>query len=99
MIKRTRKIKLHNDILAGKEYNFDKLTTSQVDTLGVRYDYGSVMHYSKYSFSKNGNPTIMPKSPPTADIGQRDGLSDSDVLRIRKLYGCGKQKLIIYSIN
>ncbi|WAR03588.1 NAS13-like protein [Mya arenaria] len=73
----------------GKEYNFEKLTTTQADTLGVSYDYGSVMHYSKYAFSKNGNPTIMPTNPPSADIGQRDGLSDSDVLRITKLYGCG----------
>ncbi|KAH3882757.1 hypothetical protein DPMN_006702 [Dreissena polymorpha] len=72
----------------GKEYNFEKLTTSQADTLGVSYDYDSVMHYSKYSFSKNGNPTVMPTHPPSADIGQRDGLSDTDALRIRKLYGC-----------
>ncbi|KAL4224243.1 hypothetical protein ACF0H5_017696 [Mactra antiquata] len=79
------------NIQSGKEYNFDKLDPNQVDTLGVQYDYTSVMHYSKYAFSKNGNPTIMPTRPDGNTIGQREGLSDHDVERIRKLYGCDIQ--------
>jgi hypothetical protein len=32
----------------------------------------------------------MPTHPASADIGQRDGLSDLDVERITTLYGCSK---------
>lgn len=76
--------------ITGKEYNFEKLDATEADTLGVQYDYGSVMHYSKYAFTKNGNPTIMPIRPTGSEIGQREGLSDHDVERITKLYGCSK---------
>ncbi|XP_076106976.1 uncharacterized protein LOC143075454 isoform X1 [Mytilus galloprovincialis] len=76
------------NIEKGKSFNFDKLSVDEVDTLGVQYDYGSIMHYSKYSFSKNGNPTIQPIRNTNAEIGQRDGLSDLDIKRINTLYRC-----------
>ena len=60
-----------------------------MDTLGEQYDYGSVMHYSKYAFSKNGNPTIIPTRQTNAELGQREGLSEHDVHRINILYRCG----------
>lgn len=49
------------------------------------YDFDSVMHYGKYAFSTNGQPTIEPKNGQT--IGQRQGLSPYDVQAIRQLYG------------
>ena len=61
-----------------------------MDTLNEQYDYGSIMHYSKYAFSKNGNPTIIPIRTTDAELGQREGLSEHDVNRINKLYKCGK---------
>ncbi|CAG0887281.1 unnamed protein product [Cyprideis torosa] len=69
------------------ENNFLKYTTSAVNSLGSGYDYSSLMHYGKYYFAKGTLPTITPKDP-SATIGQRDGLSDSDVCQLRKLYGC-----------
>jgi len=51
------------------------------------YDFGSIMHYSEKSFSKNGQPTIVPNNS-SAVIGQRKGLSDIDVAELRKYYGC-----------
>merc|ERR1712055_639072 len=50
-------------------------------------DYGSVMHYGAYAFSQNRKPTIQTKGG-NYRIGQRNGVSDQDVLEIRKLYGC-----------
>ena len=45
---------------AGKEHNFDHYT-SGIYSLGVPYDYGSLMHYGSHYFTKNEKPTIEPK--------------------------------------
>lgn len=39
-------------------YNFNKFSTSQINSRGSAYDVGSVMHYNGYAFSSNGRPTI-----------------------------------------
>ncbi|CAF1668313.1 unnamed protein product, partial [Didymodactylos carnosus] len=70
-----------------KEHNFNKYTASATDTLGLPYDYESVMHYSRTAFSTNGKPTIVPKNS-NAVIGQRDRLSNIDTAEIRAYYKC-----------
>jgi hypothetical protein len=45
----------------GLEYAFNKYDASYINNFGVPYDYGSVMHYGPYAFSKNGLKTIEPK--------------------------------------
>ncbi|XP_041364712.1 astacin-like [Gigantopelta aegis] len=78
-----------NNIQKGHEHNFDKYSTSMVDTQGINYDYESVMHYSAYSFAiDRRKPTIIPKRSGVV-IGQRTHLSPSDILEIQKYYGCG----------
>ncbi|XP_071334964.1 low choriolytic enzyme-like [Trachinotus anak] len=66
-------------------YNFQKMDT---DNLYTPYDYSSVMHYGRTAFGKYGAETITPTRDPSAPIGQRDRISDIDILRINKLYKC-----------
>lgn len=53
------------------------------------YDYNSIMHYDEFSFSKNGNKTIIVKTKSndsTIKIGQRNGLSEGDIIGINLTY-------------
>lgn len=43
-----------NSIMPGQEYNFNKLTEEEVNSLGQPYDYDSIMHYARNTFSKGG---------------------------------------------
>jgi hypothetical protein len=57
------------------------------DDLGP-YDYGSIMHYPRNAFSKDGQDTITPVDP-NAQIGQRVGLSPGDIAAVQVMYpGC-----------
>ncbi|MEM9577353.1 MAG: Dot/Icm T4SS effector Zinc-dependent metalloprotease LegP [Pseudomonadota bacterium] len=71
------------NIQAGKEHNFNQ-HIADGDDVGP-YDYGSIMHYGRYAFSKNGLPTIE-SIPPGQTLGQRNGLSPGDVAAIQSIY-------------
>ncbi|XP_051511762.1 meprin A subunit beta [Myxocyprinus asiaticus] len=78
-----------DEIEEGKEHNFKSYDDTVSTSLGVPYDYGSVMHYSKTSFNKGEEPTIVTKIPEFLDvIGQRMEFSDSDLLKLNRLYNC-----------
>jgi len=77
---------LFQNIRSGMEGNFRKATTSS--TQGLDYDYGSVMHYGKTAFSKNGQPTITARDNPSQTFGQRGGPSELDIKGINIKYGC-----------
>ncbi|KAK2552125.1 Blastula protease 10 [Acropora cervicornis] len=47
-----------DNIVEGNKFNFNKYNRGTIDSLGTKYDYGSVMHYGSRAFSKNGRPTI-----------------------------------------
>lgn len=64
-------------------YNFQQHLTDGVDH--GPYNYQSIMHYSPYAFSKNGEKTIIPLQEGVI-IGQRDTISPLDVIAIKTLY-------------
>ena len=73
------------NIQAGKEHNFNQ-HISDGDDVGA-YDYGSIMHYERKAFTKNGQDTITPTNPATAQIGQRVALSAGDLNAVATMYG------------
>lgn len=73
---------LFENISPSQRHNFDKHVLDGTD-LGT-YDYNSIMHYPPNAFSMNGRPTIVPLHG--VPIGQRRGLSPSDVQSVRMLY-------------
>jgi len=67
--------------------NFVQTTTNYTDY--GPYDYGSIMHYGTHFFSTNGQPTITINMPPgnsSTVIGQRFGMSATDVASINAIY-------------
>ncbi|XP_078617598.1 zinc metalloproteinase nas-15-like [Branchiostoma floridae x Branchiostoma japonicum] len=61
---------LRGNILPGAEENFDKMTYKTINTLGVAYDYNSIMHYGPNYFSVNGKPTIKVRLTGVGGIGR-----------------------------
>ncbi|XP_073333245.1 meprin A subunit beta isoform X1 [Pagrus major] len=87
-------------IEAGKEHNFRTYDDKTSSALGVPYDYGSVMHYSKTSFNIGTEPSIVTKIPQFMDvIGQRMGFSESDLTKLNLLYNCTKSSTFVESCN
>ncbi|XP_035994126.1 meprin A subunit beta isoform X1 [Fundulus heteroclitus] len=76
-------------ISEGKEHNFNTYDDTVSSSLGVPYDYNSMMHYSKNAFRNGSEPTIVTKIPAFSEvIGQRMEFSDSDLLKLNRLYKC-----------
>jgi hypothetical protein len=65
-----------------KEHNFNKYSVGM--DVGV-YDFGSIMHYGSYAFTRNGQPTITKRDGGLIE-GQRNGLSPGDRLGAGVLY-------------
>ncbi|XP_066912380.1 zinc metalloproteinase nas-14-like isoform X2 [Clytia hemisphaerica] len=79
------------NIQAGKESNFKKMSDMTLVSQKSKYDYESVMHFSNTTFSKNGKETIVAAKNainPPATFGQRDHLTELDKEELRAVYGC-----------
>ncbi|KAJ0011574.1 hypothetical protein NQD34_012549 [Periophthalmus magnuspinnatus] len=87
-------------ITEGKGHNFNTYNDTTSSSLGDAYDYGSMMHYSKTAFKNGSEPTIVTKIPAFSDvIGQRMEFSDSDLLKLSRLYNCTKASTFLDSCD
>ncbi|XP_010882438.2 meprin A subunit beta [Esox lucius] len=87
-------------ISEGKENNFNMYNDTTSSSLGVPYDYGSVMHYSKTAFRNGTEPTIVTKISAFANvIGQRMEFSDNDLLKLGRLYSCTRSSTFLDSCD
>ncbi|CAB3400845.1 unnamed protein product [Caenorhabditis bovis] len=81
----------YKSIQTGQDYNFEKSKPEEVDSLGEPYDFSSIMHYARDTFSRGAfHDTILPKpsSGFRSEIGQRIQLSEGDIRQTKKLYKC-----------
>ncbi|XP_028257404.1 low choriolytic enzyme-like [Parambassis ranga] len=76
---------LLQNVIPGMEHNFRRIDTIN---LGTPYDYNSVMHYGRFAFSRNREPTIIPIPDPNVAIGRATEMSPTDILRVNRLYRC-----------
>lgn len=81
------------NIQTGQEYNFGKMEHNEINSLGFKYDYDSIMHYSRNTFSSAVLvDTIIPKVDKATGIkpaiGQRIKLSQGDIDQAKALYAC-----------
>ena len=76
-----------NNVTSGAEGNFQTYVERGYDGFDYQggLDFGSVMLYSSYDFSNNGQPTITRKDGSTF-TGQRNGLSATDVNTVNYMY-------------
>ncbi|OWA54604.1 putative Zinc metalloproteinase nas-14 [Hypsibius exemplaris] len=72
--------------------NFLDWSAVEVTAFGLPYDFGSIMHYPKVAFPKDGfSWTVRPKKEweqYETVMGQRNGLSQIDIGKINAMYKC-----------
>ena len=80
----------YSNIQSGREHNFKTYeeTGSDGDEFTSNLDFGSIMLYSSYSFSSNGQPTIV-KLDGSAYSAQRNALSSGDKTGLNAMYPSG----------
>uniref|UniRef100_A0A8C4QUT2 Metalloendopeptidase n=1 Tax=Eptatretus burgeri TaxID=7764 RepID=A0A8C4QUT2_EPTBU len=83
---------VRDNIQPGQEENFLKMEPGEVHSLDESYDFDSIMHYSRNTFSRGMfMDTILPRKDENGvrpAIGQRNRLSKGDIAQARKLYRC-----------
>lgn len=78
------------NIMRGMGFNFNKMTTRDIDSLGTPYDFGSMMHYGSTAFGIGNRMTIQTVDPRNQRlIGNRNGFSPIDIKQLKLMYKCG----------
>ena len=81
---------LEENINPAAIYNFLKLGTEAVNSLGVGYDYNSIMHYHDTAFSVVVGKITLESIDPNIPIGGATELSPLDIIQTNLLYKCSK---------
>ena len=92
-------------IISGKRFNFNKWDVDY-DLFGTNYDYNSVMHYTSRAFTGNGQKTVTVVGGVCrrlryffGSLGQRNGMSASDIYRVNQLFQCpGVRRIAVSQI-
>ena len=69
------------------EMNFDRVQYYESDLQETPYDFDSIMHYSRTTFSSNGDDTLQSKFDPNKKLGNTK-LSPLDIQKVNTFYQC-----------
>ncbi len=83
--------------LADTVRNFNRYSTAANGLQDTCYDYGSIMHYRGTAFAKESGTRTIYTCNTTAVIGQREGLSATDIARVRQLYNCTVSNFALFA--
>lgn len=57
--------------------------------MGQTYDYSSIMHYGRFAFTSNRQPTVIAIGDPKRKFGNaKERLSNGDIIELNALYDC-----------
>ncbi len=90
-VDRDNHIKIHwENIQSGRDYNFETYASAGYDgdEFTTSLDFSSIMMYSPYSFSNNGEPTITKRDGSLYSV-QRSELSSGDIKGANAMYSGG----------
>ncbi|XP_066922904.1 hatching enzyme 1.2-like [Clytia hemisphaerica] len=90
---RNKYVKINWDNVKGgiKNINFSRWKISSSEYFGGKFDTQSIMMYGNYAFAKDSNyMTMISKERPTDLLGQREGLSQNDIVQLNNKYKCDK---------
>ncbi|KAM5138250.1 embryonic protein UVS.2-like [Mantella aurantiaca] len=80
--------------------NWGEFSLVDTNNMELPYDYSSIMHYGRYSYTNtSGEPTLIPKPDQTVEIGQRYGTSSLDISKVKKLYDCNECSFLLTGTN
>ncbi|NP_001108257.1 uncharacterized protein LOC100137635 precursor [Xenopus laevis] len=80
-----------NNISPGYQGNFQMTSTNNM--ILTKYDYESLMHYSRTAFSIDGFlPTLVAVPDPNIPLGNGYMMSDLDIMKLNTLYKCAQPK-------
>lgn len=97
---RDRFVRVHWDNIAPRYRNNFERQSLDNTSYAFEYDYGSIMHYGRAYFAKDRRqPTLTAKQDGggrrgggagggSVKLGQRNGLSQTDCLKLNELYRC-----------
>ncbi|KAI7807192.1 putative meprin A subunit beta-like, partial [Triplophysa rosa] len=90
----------HENIKAGYEREFNKRSENVSSVQGTPYDYMSLMHYGKASYSNGNGSTIITKRPEFQDmIGQNLDMSEYDAIELNRLYKCNLSTTFLHNCS
>ena len=80
---------LNQNIIRGLENQFEIVPESRATTLGIGYDYASILHYSPTAFAMPNTQTIQALDS-NIPVGNAEELSPLDAAKTNLLYQCSK---------